>query len=437
MFRRLSKIFMWPLHALSRLTREGGLFAALALLCGLLSVGSNRWSNIPLLVSLTMLSMLLLALWQGAWSLRGIHMKRSHLERTFANEAVTVTLQLSNFSRLPSAGLVISEQLEAEDARTAAPRNDAVFRQEAGGQGERAPAVAHGSAFIAMLPGKGHAHARYSLMPRRRGIFRFGDTKLETFLPFWFFHSAILRRATGRLVVYPRLGELDSSFLKELDLSLQHLRQSRPSRAEEEFRGLREYCIGDNPKWIHWRSSARVQKLLVKEFEEPRARRVLVLLDTNLQRMGIQRFPAFETAISFAGTLGRDMLRRGYEVEYAVSQAGKRASRLVVSRERRNLDALLELLAGLKRDDSHTLADLMDPLGRRALHNVYVLVLGLGSLRAKISLNWLRTEDNTVKLLDVRSADFRHIFNRSTSNASIDDMTDEDLLPVPGEEEAE
>ena len=425
---------MWPFRALSRLTREGGLFATLTLVCGLLSVGATRWSNIALLMSLVMLSMWVLALWQGTWSLRGIEIKRTHVERVFANEPVAVILQVTNDSHLPAAGLLITESLEPDEPPRAIPAANtggAAVRETP----ERVTPVSRGSTFVTVLPGKGSSRPKYSLVLRRRGLYRFGESRIETFLPFWFFHSSATRRVAGRLIVYPRLGDVDTSFFDELDVTLQYLRRTRPSRAEEDFRGLREYTRGDNAKWIHWKSSARVQKLLVKEFEEPQARRVLIMLDTNLQRMGIQRFPAFELAISFAASVTRELLRRGCEVECAALQPQKRLLHLSVSRERRNLDALLESLAGLKRDDTRTLSDLIEPLGRRSLHHVCVLVIGLGSLRAKVSLSWLNTGDNAVKLVDIRSAEFRRLFNLNTAGLSREEAGDEELLPGMNEEE--
>ena len=428
--RRLAaRMLGWPLRNFARLRPEGLVFFFVATVCGLGSLGSNTWSNIPLLMGLVLLSLWILAMWQGTRSLRGLRLRRSHIVRVFANENLTVTLSLTNLSAWPAAGLAIAEQVESEEALRPAP---AAGPPRAG---TRLPA-AYGGAFVTIVPGKGQERAKYNLTVRRRGIYRFGDSVIETAFPMGFFHSAALRRAPTRLVVYPRLGELDTAFFRELEVSLEFLRRARPSRAEEDFRGLREFREGDNPKWIHWRSSARLDATLVKEFEEPQARRVLLLLDTNLQRLGVQRFAAFEQALSCAGTVARDLARRGCEVECAGLQPPDRLVRTAVSRERRNLDALLEMLAAFQRDDRRTLAHLRERLWRRSLHRAYVLVLGLGSLRSGESLSWLLTGDNVLKVIDVRSEEFRRVFHRQGGGALRDDAGDEDLLLSLGDEEA-
>jgi len=296
--------------------------------------------------------------------------------------------------------------------------------------------MARGSTFVTVVAGKEHERSSYSLTIRRRGIYAFGETTLETVFPLGFFHTRSVRRSPGRIVVYPRLGEVDTAFFKELELSLQMLRRARPSRAEEDFRSLREYREGDNPKWIHWRSTARLQKMLVKEFEEPQAKRVLLLIDSNLQRLATQRFAAFELALSFAGTVARDLLRRGCEVQCMALQPKGKVARATVSLERRNLDALLEMLSGLRRDDTRTLSDLREFFPRSSLRNAYVLVLGLGSLRAKTNFSWLHGADNAVRIFDARGEEFRQIFHRTGPHSAREDYSDEDMLLGMGDEES-
>lgn len=442
----------FPVKAAARLTSEGILFLLLALVCGIISLGSSSWSNIPLLMSLVLFSLWILTMWQGERSLRGLQLRRNHVERMFANDNITVALSLVNESAWPCAGLVISEALENEDGSPVAgipavaekidkgeksdkPEKPEKEKKETPRQAPPRAPVASGGTFVTLVAGKGAERVKYALTMRRRGIYRFAETTLHTEAPLGFFRSTATRKTPGRLIVYPRLGEIDAGFFKELDLALDHIRRTRPSRAEEDFRGMREYRQGDNPRWIHWRSSARSQKMLVKEFEEPQARRVILLLDTNLQRVGAQRFAAFENAIAFAGTVARDLARRGCEVECVALQPQNRTARMTISRERRNLDSLLEMLAGLKRDDRRTLAHLADHIGRRNLHRAYVIVLGLGSLRGKTALNWLSTGDNAVRTIDARSDEFRRIFHRTTG--SMRDEDDDMLLGLDEEETEE
>src|SRR5579862_6813540 len=64
------RTIVWPLRTLTRLTPDGALFLGLAMVCWWVSFLSPTWSNIPLLISMVLISLWLLALWQGTRSLR-------------------------------------------------------------------------------------------------------------------------------------------------------------------------------------------------------------------------------------------------------------------------------------------------------------------------------------------------------------------------------
>lgn len=438
-------VALWPLRTLRRMTADGWIFVALALACGLVSARAEHLGNIPLLISLVLFSMLYTALILGSSALRHVEITRHCAERMFAGESVTVTLTVRNSARTPVAGLSLAEDLRPLVRRTVAggiagPAKSAASAQESqrmlpAALGSPRPVLpSTGQAFATVIPARAYERVRYHFVKRERGIYGFGRTRLATVFPFGFWRSQAERRVTGRLVVYPRLGEIDASLFQEMEASLERLRRARHSREEQDFRSLREYRHGDNPKWIHWRSSAKQGRALVKEFEEPQTRRVLVLIDTNLQRMGGRRLPAFELAMSFAATSVRELVRRGCEVTCAALPPEASPAFTTVSRDRRNLDAFLELLAGLQPDNTRTLSDLRSRINREHLRHVYVLVLGLGSLRVGANLTWLRSADNVVKTLDVRGEEFRRIFRRGPGVGLREDDL-EDLLLAMGDEE--
>ncbi|GMV83676.1 MAG: hypothetical protein AMXMBFR7_48600 [Planctomycetota bacterium] len=433
--RAMGRFLAWPLRTILRLTKDGLLFTLLACACGAVAFRNDELANIPLLIGLVLFSVLTTGLFLGSRSLKQLGLQRRCAERTFAGEPVTVTLTLKNAGRLPAGGVTLSESLRAvtRTKESASPSSGESQRLTLAPGGTARPGGAgSGQTYAVAVIGRGLEPTRYSLLVRRRGMYEYGRTSLSTTFPFGFWRCTGERRIPGRLVVYPRLGEIDGGLFEELELALTRMRRSRPSREEQDFRSLREYRHGDNPKWIHWRSSARMGRPLIKEFEEPQTRRVLLLLDTNLQRLGTQRGPAFELALSFAGTVVRELNRRNCHVQVATLPPGERPLRMEITREKRNLDMWLEALAGLQPDNSRTLADMRGALRREELRHVYVLVLGLGSLRVRCDLTWLASLDNAVKVLDVRGDEFRRIFRRG---GGAREEVDEDLLLAYGDEE--
>ncbi len=418
----------WPLRTILRLTRDGWLFALLTLACAVTASLSSDFSNIPLLICLVMASLMMTSLMLSGLSLRHLKISRRHPPHTFAGEAVTVTLTVHNPSRMPSAGLLIIEALRPTTRQVREEPEQESQRLLPPVLGLRTPSGQRESeTFATIVASHNRERTQYPLLVRQRGLYQFRRMRLSTVFPFGFWRSEREQPTSGGLVVYPRRGEIDAALFKEVEEAMQRLRRFRNSREEHEFRGLREYRPGDHPKWIHWRYTARCGQWMVKEFETPQAKRVVLLLDTNLQRLGARRLPAFELAISFAATAARELARRGCEVTTLTLPPGEPAQRTTVSRERRNMDVFLEQLAGLRPDNGRTLADLRTAVPRHLLRQAYVLVLGLGSLRMKVDLSWVHSMENVVRMLDIRGEDFRRIFRRGAPGQT---EMDEDLLPL-------
>jgi uncharacterized protein (DUF58 family) len=81
---------------------------------------------------------------------------------------------------------------------------------------------------------------------------------------------------------------------------------------EGDYFGLREWRTGDSQRWIHWRTSAKLGKLAVRQFEQQRRRDINLLLDlweptgaTDQQR------ETTELAVSFLASAVMDLSRKG------------------------------------------------------------------------------------------------------------------------------
>ena len=106
----------------------------------------------------------------------------------------------------------------------------------------------------------------------------------------------------------------------------------RPTRVNDsrrgEFFGLRERRPGDDRRDVHWKSSARTGRLLVREYEDELARRVVIGVDNALPDDAREaaadgalipahqtQVSAVERAISVAASLASAYLEAGWTVE--------------------------------------------------------------------------------------------------------------------------
>jgi uncharacterized protein (DUF58 family) len=129
---------------------------------------------------------------------------------------------------------------------------------------------------------------------------------------------------------------------------------------EGEFRSLREYRPGDNPKRIHWPTSARLQKLYVREFERREMPSVLILLDSfvpeDQSAESAGRRERYERAVSFAATLGWLLNQRG--IYYAFASFCPGLVTLPYDTGFGHLQSLLDALALADVTPEHDVGDL-------------------------------------------------------------------------------
>lgn len=79
------------------------------------------------------------------------------------------------------------------------------------------------------------------------------------------------------------------------------------------FHALRPYEPGDDRRYVHWRTSARTGRLMVRQFEE--TRRSQVVLAFLSQRDHYASDDEFELAVSIMASLGVQVLRDGTQVD--------------------------------------------------------------------------------------------------------------------------
>ena len=132
-----------------------------------------------------------------------------------------------------------------------------------------------------------------------RGVFTLGPCSYSLLDPFRLVNRKVQACGPATVTVWPTTWDLvlpapglavdDTNYRSEW-LS------RRPSIGE--FSSLAEYVPGDDRRHIHWPSTARANKLLVRRFELPGPSTTFVLLDTSCASLA-----GFEVAVSMAASL--------------------------------------------------------------------------------------------------------------------------------------
>jgi uncharacterized protein (DUF58 family) len=176
--------------------------------------------------------------------------------------------------------------------------------------------------YFLKLPAGRLQETAYRNTMTRRGRYRLSGFRLATKFPFGLVPRTRAVADASELYVYPALIPASEALLRGLPAHPAPGRSFTPSR-QGEFRGLRAYREGDDPRDIHWRSSARRGTPLVREKEDEQAREATVILDNGPDAAADEA--AFERAISEAAGICVELAHRGFSVGLAVRGGEVRA----------------------------------------------------------------------------------------------------------------
>ena len=177
--------------------------------------------------------------------------------------------------------------------------------------------------YFLKLPAGRLQETAYRNTMARRGRYRLSGFRLATKFPFGLVPRARAVADVDDLYVYPALIPAPEALLRGLPAYPAPGRSAAPSR-QGEFHGLRAFRPGDDPRDIHWRSSARRGIPLLREKEDEETREATVILDNAADAAADPA--AFERAVSEAAGICVELAHRGFSVGLAVRGGEVRAA---------------------------------------------------------------------------------------------------------------
>ena len=199
------------------------------------------------------------------------------------------------------------------------------------------------------IPGRSRRIGHYQLRLRRRGIYQFGPLTVSSRFPLGLIERRRIFARYGELKVYPRAGRLTESGRQRLlgtaELLSEH--RARTGEFQDEFHHLREYRPGDNPRAIHWRSSARRGTLVLRAFQQNREQHLAVVLDFWKPALDAadENFEGQEWAMCLVATLCLEQRRRARDSRFSLYSSGQTTSVWDGRTGGHGLDELLDQLA--------------------------------------------------------------------------------------------
>jgi len=166
----------------------------------------------------------------------------------------------------------------------------------------------------------------------RRGAFPLGPTTLRSGDPFGFFSISHTFPSTASLLVLPLITPIvDFPALAGL-LPGGKAIQRKSYDITPHASGVREYVHGDALKRIHWPSTARRGKLMVKEFEQDPQSEVWIFLDAQKHVQAEQEFEIPRQHETWIFSRRPDIHLPPSTLEYGVSLTASLAHYFIVQR---------------------------------------------------------------------------------------------------------
>ena len=165
--------------------------------------------------------------------------------------------------------------------------------------------VAH-RVLLPPLPPSATVEVGVELTPPTRGRYRLGPAMLVDSDSLGMFQSRSARGEAFDLIVFPRTYDVPRVGAWETGFGRMFSRGRDARRDRGEFRGIREHTPGDDLRHVHWKVTAHVGELAVKEYEPIRHDVISIHLDLGADaHYGAGATSTLETAVSAAASLAR------------------------------------------------------------------------------------------------------------------------------------
>lgn len=241
------------------------------------------------------------------------------------------------------------------------------------------------------IPPESSRSQKYRCVAERRGRYQLMGIELTTRFPLGLMRGILLQKGAVYFVVQPALGRLLPAW-KELFQVRQSGAKQRRVRSlsdEGEFFGLRAYRNGDSPRWIHWRSSARRDELVVKQFQQPESRELVVVLDLVIPPdSDLEARKAYikteDTAVEFVAALVHQMTHGNFgSITVAIADSQPTLALRVSARSQGH--ALLDRLGNARGESRSNLVSTLHLLERDLRYVDHLIVVSTRAMPSQMS----------------------------------------------------
>ncbi|OGP32591.1 MAG: hypothetical protein A2073_06975 [Deltaproteobacteria bacterium GWC2_42_11] len=271
-------------------TKFGVRFTILLLVIGIAAI--NTGNNLMYLIVAMMMSLIIISGVMSESSIRGLKHSRALPMHVFAGMPVNVQWTVKNTKRhFPSFSISLNET---------------------------SPDISElsGCYLIKINVGVTVEKAGAYIFPRR-GIYKLQGFKVSTRFPFGLFLKSKDVDSNMEVLVYPRIKPVKQSrrHTYSIGASADGDAHKASGGGDTQIYNIRDYVTGDDSRLIHWKSSAKANKLMSKEFETEKRKGVIIRVD-NIEPEKVYDgfYEEFENMVEDAAALAAHFIKKGFYV---------------------------------------------------------------------------------------------------------------------------
>ncbi|MCH2179675.1 MAG: DUF58 domain-containing protein [Mariniblastus sp.] len=279
------------------LTPEGWIFLVILVF---VTVGAIlRNVNLLVIMSGMMFAPLMLGWRIGSHMVRHTEARRLVPQRIHVGKLVNFQWMIRNRSRLPMWNFGVRDDMRcvaspwtqesAKLKKSTFNRSQLTFRRVSIGEAE---------------------YSSYRCLFMDRGLYEVGPAVVSSRFPFGLIKAWFRLANREAFYVAPRLGRLRPAWERRIASHVVGAESALRRRGldDEEFYALRNWRSGDSRRQIHWRTTAKANELMVKQFDQKTNRDMAIVLDlfSSSDSGAIQeqeQLADCERVLSFAATL--------------------------------------------------------------------------------------------------------------------------------------
>jgi len=375
--------------------------------------GAIRGFNLPLVLAGLITGTLLMHWRIGRRQIESLTIRRRLPEEAFVDQPFTVRFLVTNHNRFLASWLI-----RIDDAINAPVSNGSSIRPPTRLRRLRNVFQSQALESVTAACGLGKVGPRrtvatsYDVVATQRGRYTVGPSVISSGMPLGLMTLRRTDPAIASMVVYPRLYPLRRDWRRRLQSRSGGMSTTarRSGASEGDFFGLRSWQAGDSQRWIHWRTTARIDELAVRQFEQQRKLDLCILVDAYRPPHDSEDADeALELAISAAASLAtRIAATPSNRIAIAIAAASPEIA--VSGGPRDHVTQMLTLLADLIPVQNPSLLGAIDVLIRGVGKPQDLVVVSPRTIPPegeemfslvgnRCSVRWLSAADGSIDLL--------------------------------------